>query len=288
MTADPSLSVIIPAKDAASTLGEQLDALLASEGNFEVLVCDNGSSDGTQQLVTARSAADPRVRLVLAADVRGSGHARNVGAAHAGSDKLAFCDADDVVGSAWVKAMTVALDEHDFVTGPLELDRLNTADVVKSRGRWLEGDEVKNFDGHFPFASGCNFGLRRGAFDAAGGFDETFVYGQDVELSLRLWANGTRLAFERSAVVHYRYRANLERMWAQGRHHGATRPHIYRHMREVAPTLPRVCVNWRSWLWLARHVADLLRPVDRGRWLWLAGSKAGHLRGSLSARTVCL
>jgi glycosyltransferase involved in cell wall biosynthesis len=284
----PVLSVIIPAKDARTTLSDQLDAVLASEGNFEVLVCDNGSRDGTQLLVTARSEADPRLRLIMAADAPGAGHARNIGAARAHSDKLAFCDADDVVGAGWVPAIAAALEVHEFVTGPLELDRLNSAAVITSRGRWLEGSEAKTFDGLFPFASGCNMGLRRQTFNAVGGFDENFIYGQDVELSLRLWAAGVRMGFDANALVHYRYRTDLEGMWTQGRNHGATRPHIYRRMADVAPTLPRVYINWRSWLWLARHVGDLRRPVDRGRWLWLAGSKAGHLRGSLSARTVCL
>jgi glycosyltransferase involved in cell wall biosynthesis len=284
----PGLSVIIPAKDAATTLSDQLDAILAAEGNFEVLVCDNGSRDDTPRLVARRSKIDPRLRLIVAADAPGSGHARNIGADRARSDKLAFCDADDVVGAEWVRAMTSALEVHDFVTGPLELDQLNSAVVIRSRGRWLEGNEAKTFDGLFPFASGCNMGLRRQTFNAVGRFDETFIYGQDVELSLRLWAAGIRMGFSTDALVHYRYRADLEGMWTQGRNHGATRPHIYRRMADVAPALPRVHINWRSWLWLARHVGDLARPVDRGRWLWLAGSKAGHLRGSLSARTVCL
>src|SRR5690606_31786877 len=81
----PELSVVIAAFDARATLGEQLDALAARDVDFavEVLVCDNGSRDGTPDLVRRRQEREPWLRLVDASARRGPSAARNIGAGQA-------------------------------------------------------------------------------------------------------------------------------------------------------------------------------------------------------------
>ena len=63
-----------------------------------------------------------------------------------------MCDADDVIAGGWVRAMGSALDDHEFVTGPLDVDRLNPAWVVESRGRAIEAGPG-DFHGVFPFGT---------------------------------------------------------------------------------------------------------------------------------------
>ena len=98
------LSVVIPARNEAATIVEQLDALAAQEwsGSWEVVVVDNGSTDATPDVVTAYGAREPRVRLVQALERAGLNYARNVGIEATHGRAFALCDADDLVAPGWV------------------------------------------------------------------------------------------------------------------------------------------------------------------------------------------
>ena len=112
------LSVVIPARNEEQTLPRQLDALLAQEWDkdWEVVVVDNGSTDGTAEVVTRLAQSDSRLRLISAV-TPGACHARNAGIAATSAPLLAFCDADDVVEPGWIAAIAAALAEHELVTG---------------------------------------------------------------------------------------------------------------------------------------------------------------------------
>lgn len=93
--AEPALvSVIVPARNAAGTLGTALDSVLAQDyGNLEVLVVDDASEDATAQVARARG--DDRLRLLAHPRRRGAAAARNTGMSQARGAWLAFLDADD-------------------------------------------------------------------------------------------------------------------------------------------------------------------------------------------------
>jgi len=130
------LSVIVPARNAAATLADPLDALLAQEWDrpFEVVVVDNGSSDGTSAVVTEYRGRDPRVRPVDASEDVGVAYCRNTGIAAARGDGVLICDADDVVAPGWVGAMGEALRDHEFVTGRIDVHLLNPEWLAGTRG----------------------------------------------------------------------------------------------------------------------------------------------------------
>src|SRR5437660_8279844 len=92
-----TLSVVIPAHNAAETLAETLDSLLAqTRGDWTAIVVDDGSTDGTRALAESYVARDQRFRLL--SDGRpneGASAARNRGIGAATSRWLAFLDADD-------------------------------------------------------------------------------------------------------------------------------------------------------------------------------------------------
>lgn len=288
----PELSIVIPARDAAATIGEQLDALAAQSwsGGFEVIVVDNRCRDETAEIVRSRTQNHPFIRLETATARDGPGYARNVGAGVATGALLAFVDADDVVGDGWVGAMVEALRDHDFVTGPLELDRLNPRWLVGSRGGRHFAQETGLFEGIFPFASSCNMGIRRALFVSSGGFDESpfMAVGEDLDFSLRLWIAGVDLHFEPRAAIHYRYRPTLGSVYRQARAFGRSRPVIAKRLRSAGRPAPARSAGLRNWLWLARHVLMLRCDAGRARWLWVAGSRIGSLEGSLRQRTLYL
>ncbi len=132
------LSVVIPARNEASTITAQLDALTAQrwDGTWEIVVVDNGSTDETPAVVSSYADRCTWVRLVRALERAGLNYARNVGIEAARGTAFALCDADDLVAPGWIAAMGDALRIAPLVTGPLELDRLNPAwlaDSTRSR-----------------------------------------------------------------------------------------------------------------------------------------------------------
>lgn len=284
------LSVVIPARNAAGVVGDQLDALTAQrwDGTWEVVVAvDTDSTDGTAAVVQQYVGGGARIRVVDAPPGAGPGASRNIGAAAAAGAALAFCDADDVVAAGWVAAMGAALQDHEFVTGPLELDRLNPPWVVESRGRSF-ADRRPVYEGIFPYASSCNLGLRRPLFQRAGGFDPNWRVGEDLELSLRLWLSGAEVHFEPGAVVHYRYRPTVRSTFRQARSYGRIRPVLAERLRRAGRPAPKRSAGLRNWAWLLRHLPLLAGRAGRAKWLWVAGQRVGNLEGSLRVRRLYL
>lgn len=106
-----AISILIPARDEAANIDAALDAILAQQGvDLEVIVLDDGSSDGTGARVAARAASDPRVRPVRGAGLpvgwNGKQYACHQLAGHARYPVLLFVDADvrltpDAVSRMW-------------------------------------------------------------------------------------------------------------------------------------------------------------------------------------------
>ena len=283
------LSVVIAAYNAATTIGEQLRAVLAQrwDGVWEVIVAENGSTDGTRRVVEQIARGDGRVRLVDAADRRGAAHARNCGVAAAHGELIAFCDADDVVGDAWLAAMGGALRIAPFVTGPLDHERLNPP--------WLWGiyghapaRDLQWFAGIFPFGPTANLGVQRKVFTELGGFDTSVEVYEDLDLCLGLWLRDVPLAFVPDAKVYYRYRADLRQLWRQAHAYGAARPAIARRLAEAGRSVPPRWSGLRNWVWLIRKLPTLRSRAGRARWVVVAGGAMGRLGGTVRHRHVAL
>ena len=98
ITAPPRVSVIVPAFNAANFLGEALSSLRAQTiADIEIIVVDDGSTDGTSAIARSHAAEDARVRLLSRASPSGKPScARNQALGEARGRYIAFLDADDV------------------------------------------------------------------------------------------------------------------------------------------------------------------------------------------------
>lgn len=275
------LSVVIPAFNAALTIGEQLEALVAQTwaGSWEVVVADNGSTDETARIVEHFASAHSRIRLIDAGAVPGASHARNCAVHAARGTSIAFCDADDIVSDRWVSSMGEALREHVFVTGPQEFKRLNP--------EWLWGvygarpaKELQIFEGIFPFGPSANLGVRRNVFDEIGGFDIAISPYEDIDVCFRLWLDEVRLVFVPDAVVHYRYRQDLRSLWKQAVSYGSAAPAMSKKLARARRETPSRWIGIKRWLWLVRRAPSLRTRAGRARWIVVAGTSAGRLVGS--------
>jgi glycosyltransferase involved in cell wall biosynthesis len=236
----PSLvSVVIPARNARRTLEAQLEALRAQDyaGPWELVVADNGSTDGTAELARSWARVLP-LRIVDASARRGASYARNRGWRSARGDLMAFCDADDVVSSRWLSRLAEAAEQADLVGGPYEFRRLNAAQGQP----WWDGASLPVKMSFLRFIVGGNLAVWADVLTALSGFNEAYTGEEDVELSWRAQLSSRRLSFAPEAVVHCRYRTRGIDIALQAYRTGYEEPHLYRDFR--AHGVPR-STPWR-------------------------------------------
>jgi glycosyltransferase involved in cell wall biosynthesis len=216
----PAVSVVIPTRDRSRRLHALLQSLRAQTIGpeaFEVVVVDDGSVDGTQEVLAAEVAAG----ILSVRSVRGEGTgptaARNAGVAIAGAPLIAFTDDDCVTDPDWLRAGIAAWggDPMRFVQGattPIESER----HLLGPRSYSYEvtaGDEDYQT---------CNIFYPRELLDRLGGFD--FVNfarygGEDTDLGWRAREAGATPVFApdakvQHAVVQLDYRSAVRRAWS--------------------------------------------------------------------------
>lgn len=283
------ISVVIPARNEEERLGAQLDALLSQncEGAWEVLVVDNGSTDGTADLVHEYARRSPRIHYLRADEVADQSFAANAGVAASDADAVVFCDGDDIVAPGWLRAMAEGLESHLVVTGPNELNLLNPPWLAASRG--ASGDNpVGSFAGIFPLVRGNNYGVRREVWAVTGPLKESYFPVADQEFSLRCWLNGIEIVGLPGAVVHYRYRDKARVLWRQGFAYGSHRPVIGRLLRDAGRPTPPKFSGWKSWIMLVVKLPMLVTRSGRATWIWIAANRFGQVVGSIRHRIVML
>jgi len=232
VTALRKVSVAILSWNGKHHLETCLEALAAQQDpgvDWEVLVLDNGSTDGTVAWMRERHRGDlgdwrdRRVRLIESPVNLGfcGGNNALVTATDADVDAVALLNNDTRPEPGWLGALVAALG-----SAPPDVAAVS-GKIVDWAGERLDfGRGLMTFDGHafqldyrrplktarvpapgaeLAFACGGNMLVRRASFLAAGGFDEDyFAYLEDVDLGWRLWSGGERVVFAPEAVVHHR------------------------------------------------------------------------------------
>jgi glycosyltransferase involved in cell wall biosynthesis len=274
------ISVIVPVLDTMPWLEEQLRALAAQECDeeWEVVLADNGSIDGSAEFCDAWAAARPGFHFVDASGARGTPGARNAGVLAASGDLLAFCDADDVVQAGWIAGCAAALQDADVIGGGFDLWTLNGTPPAP-----VTAVSVGQL-GFLPAGIGANLAMRRSAFEAVGGFSEDVQPGEDIDLCWRLQLEGFRFAIATDAVVSRRSRSGLGNIYRQAVSYGRCGPALYRRYR-VHGARPDVRGALKSWAWLVCSLPWLFQRTRRIEWARAVGTRLGRISGSLSERT---
>ncbi|MDQ6749555.1 MAG: glycosyltransferase [Actinomycetota bacterium] len=285
------LSVVIPVRNAESFLPELLDSLAAQqwEGSWEVVVVDNGSEDGSVELIERYRERLPALAMLEAVSGAGSAYGRNIGARGASATSLLFIDHDDVPGEGYVAAMGEALRDHEFVCSRWEVERLNPEWTRALRpSAQADGPMLWNYD-FLPYAAGGTLGVRRAMFESVGGFDESVVTADCTDFCWRAQLQAAaELVFVPRAVMHYRYRQSLRTMFSQARLYGRAEVDMYARYRSrgIKPIpLRRSAQRWKEFI---RHLPRLRYKAGRA-WLFTElGNRIGRIEGSLAKRTIML
>jgi glycosyltransferase involved in cell wall biosynthesis len=285
------LSVVVPFLNESATLANQLLALSKQEWSkpWEVILADNGSTDGSLSIAEQFKKKLPRLSIIDASDRKGQAYAKNVGARFASGRSIAFCDADDEVAPGWVAAIGEALEEHDFVASRFEIAKLSCPRFLRGRGApQSEGLQIYRYPPYLPHAGGCGLGIKRIVHEAIGGFDESWAYHEDTDYCFRVQLAGTPLHFAANAVVHIRFPETLWGAFNQARNWGLYNVLIYKRYRSKGMSPLRLKDGLGAWIGLMKTLPWLFRTDESARWLWQFGLRTGRLQGCLKHRVLAL
>jgi GT2 family glycosyltransferase len=225
----PAVSVIIPAynrKDELKELLAALDRQTLAAGQFEIIVIDDGSTDDTLFYLTSLVKSGKENLVFQQQENQGPGAARNRGMELARGNIFAFTDTDCRPLPDWLEALLKPFadtrvgavggveeyDEHGTVMQ--QAIHISMTSFLTTGG--IRGTAGKKLTRYYPRT--FNMAISREAFKRAGGFKQLGhgpIYGEDIDLSIRIEKAGLALVFNEGAKVYHRRRDSLQGFFKQ-------------------------------------------------------------------------
>jgi GT2 family glycosyltransferase len=248
----PPVSIVIPNWNGAEYLPPCLESLRAQTYmRFEVIVADNASTDGSQELLRD---AYPEVRLVQLPENRGFTGAANAGIEAAQGEVIVLLNNDTEVEPGWLGEVTAAFERHpeagSVASKMLLYDRRDTFHTVGdtysvgglpgNRGVWEQDESQYDVEEYVFSACGGSAAYRRAMLEEVGPLDEDFFFScEDVDLGWRAQLAGWRCVYVPGAVV-------------------------YHHLAATGGDVTASYYNGRNYLWLIAK--DYPGPLLRKHW----------------------
>lgn len=287
----PLISVIVPAYNAANYLALTLDSILGqSYPNHEVLVIDDGSTDGTAEVAAGYG---DRIRYFSQAPSGGPSRPRNLGIEQARGDLVAIFDADDVMLAGKLADAASVLQGHpeadllftDFAAIDAEGDVIRPSFLSRYRDfrdqlrpgelpqvGLLGGRELYRQLIHANFIGTSSVVARRDALREAGGFDERMKNADDIDMWCRLAWHGRTFAFLDRVGHQYRIHAS-----SLSRRDTRRKPSVIRFW-EKQRRLPLTSAERDRVDWALKHVR-----INYARGLRNAGERSAAIAAYRSA-----
>jgi glycosyltransferase involved in cell wall biosynthesis len=203
------VSVVIPTKDRAYVLEKTIDSLVnQTYKNIEIIVVDDGSTDGTELLVEGFKKKYKRIKFLKNKKNMGPAASRNKGVKNAKGEIIFFTDSDCFVSENWIETVIKEYKDEEVVGvgGYLKpgsnnwiakLENLQNKYLLKIGSKRIKGKEKT------PTGYTNSMTYKKSVFDEVGGFDEHFKLpsGEDVELKKRIAKKGY-LVYLPLPVIH--------------------------------------------------------------------------------------
>jgi len=270
---DPDVSLVVIAFNERERAPDCIRAILAqqTDASFELVFVDDGSTDGTSEVVTAAAAGDERLRLVRLPNNRGRGAARAAGVAAARGRAIGFVDADITLPADWLARCLAELPGHAAVGGIAVPDGDAT---VLAR---VSGATPREVAGSMPITG--NNVLFDAAVFAQTGFDPRDRLGEDFRLAARLLRDGHKLRRVPGLTVRHderkSYRDALRWRFVNGVDASS-------HPRELG-ILRFADLVWVGWC--GAWIVGLAGAVAASPWWFLLGPAASVAAGVMHATT---
>jgi GT2 family glycosyltransferase len=221
-----AISVVVVNWNRRDLLKACLQSLKHQQINqpFEVVVVDNGSSDGSPEMLATESVGNPLVRVVLNRENRGFCAANNQGFAASDTEFVALLNNDAEAEPGWLQALASAFEGRPDVgmaaskilvyEDPRRIDKVGHLIYPdgQNRGRGTGELDRGQYDRleEVLWPDGCAAMYRRSMLQQIGGFDEDFfAYADDAELGLRARIAGWKCLYMPGAVVRHHRGATL-------------------------------------------------------------------------------
>jgi GT2 family glycosyltransferase len=208
-----NVSVIVVNYNCRATLQACIRSILLSNNVGELLLVDNASTDNSMELIKTYN--DSRLKIISLNRNIGLAAARNLAAAEARYNYLAFTDADIAVDYHWLRYPCLLLENHKEF-GAVQCKILFCKNIDKIMGELTKLASLhqrRNFPKEKPdsfyqilFPVGAGFLMRREVWNLIKGFDPDFFVGNDdVDLGIRLWLSGYEVVCSSEGIVYHQY-----------------------------------------------------------------------------------
>lgn len=231
----PEISVVVSTYNRSGSLSAAMESILGQVNapEYELVIADNGSTDGTAQLVKEYALRSDRVRYVFEPR-QGVAYGRNAGVAQSVAPLIAFTDDDVAVSKDWLCAIHASFEENPqfgCIGGKVLPRWPEPPPRWLTRAHWAPlalldyGDTQALGAENQKCLITANMAMRRTAFEQIGGFDPAFqksaglLYAlEDRELQERYWRAGGRCLFDPRIQVHaqvqkFRMQKKYHRRW---------------------------------------------------------------------------
>jgi len=204
----PKISVIIVNYNGKKLLEKCLESLFKTDyNNFEVILVDNNSTDGSMEFVTKNY---PKIIVIKLDSNKGFAEPNNIGAKIAKGEYLLFLNNDTVTTTNFISEMIKVLEKDEKIAICQSL-LLKPDGNIDSSGDFIDKmgivynsktktDEIKEISS----ARGASMLIRKKIFDKLGGFDEKFFFSfEDVDLGWRSWILGYKVVIVPNSIVYH-------------------------------------------------------------------------------------
>src|SRR5438552_3988363 len=193
--ASPRISIIVPTKDRCALLRQTMDSVIQQNyDNWELIVVDDRSADGTAQMVKQLAGDDARIRFIALASPRsGAPAARNEGVRQSSGSLLVFLDSDDLLAPGCLSRRAQIMSAHpelDFAVFPCQVFQDQPDDLQLLFNADTGEDDLDRFlKVDVPWQTSGPI-WRREALEKIGPWDEQAINAQDWEFHIRALAAG--------------------------------------------------------------------------------------------------